>query len=36
MIRHAVQPFQKTGAAGIEWVMQFERSPLAVHGDEAK
>jgi len=36
MVRHAVQPFQKTGAAGIEWVMQLERNPLAVHGDEAK
>jgi signal transduction histidine kinase/ActR/RegA family two-component response regulator len=36
LVRHAVQPFQKTGAAGIEWVMQLERNPLAVHADEAK
>jgi two-component system, cell cycle sensor histidine kinase and response regulator CckA len=36
MVRHAVQPFQKTGAAGIEWTMQLERTPLAIHGDEAK
>ena len=36
MVRHAVQPFQKTGASGIEWVMQLERKPSAVNGDEAK
>jgi two-component system, cell cycle sensor histidine kinase and response regulator CckA len=36
LVRHAVQPFQKAAAAGIEWVMQLERTPAEVHGDEAK
>ncbi len=36
MVRHAVQPFQKTASGGIEWVMQLERTPSIVNGDEAK
>jgi len=36
LVRHAVQPFQKSGEANLEWVMQLERNPLAVNGDEAK
>jgi signal transduction histidine kinase/CheY-like chemotaxis protein len=36
MVRHALQPFQQSSTANIEWIMQLERNPLAVNGDEAK
>lgn len=36
VVRHAAEPFQKTGSPGIQWVMQLERHPSTVNGDEAK